>query len=339
METINIKKLYSDVDKLFKFNDTTPVPLSRAFLTKYSSYGFILGDSSIIPKRNYYYIEVKSTKVFTVLAGYIYLKRISVNGYLYVNCSKSKHGILDYHIRTKSNGIIVENIYELKRYYDLAKISNILSKMHIPSFIAGFFDADGSVSFNTKKATVKITLISKSYSLLNMISKYLLKYNIHMSSRPTKIPAHLYTNKGTIIKKGTTYQIYTTNTESTRNLLKILSQYSLHLTRRLKIELAINLINKNINGEQAKQILTKIKRIEEQTRTTNYKPYECKKILEQLLMKVNKNGGGAPCCGGGSGGSPAAGPRCWGLAACGFEPPTSGTTPMSGVCLRGGSLL
>jgi len=321
MYIVDLWKIYESTIKLFKLNFATLSKVcNEVYLNEYSSYGFILGDSSLIKRKNYYYIEIKSTKIFTVLAGYIYLRAISFNEYLYINCSKSKHGILDYHIRTRSYDRTLKDIYKIKKYYDLSKLRDILNRVDIPSFISGFFDADGSISFNTRLGHVKITFISKSSKILEIISQYLSDYGIHMSSKPTRISSHTYINEGIVIRKSTTYQIYTTNKDSTRNLLEILSKYSIHLTRRLKIELAKNLINKNIKGEKIKRVLMQIKEIEKHTRAMNYKSPKCKTMLKQVPRNIDLVAG--PHCGDGSGGSPAAPNKA---TACGFEPPTSGS--------------
>ncbi len=46
---------------------------NNACVDEYLSYGFILGDSTLIKKNGYFYIELKSTKIFTIIAGLVYL--------------------------------------------------------------------------------------------------------------------------------------------------------------------------------------------------------------------------------------------------------------------------
>ncbi len=57
-------------------------------LNKYSAYGFILGDSTIIPRKNYSYIEIKSTKLFTIIAGLYHVSNIATDPYLSISICK-----------------------------------------------------------------------------------------------------------------------------------------------------------------------------------------------------------------------------------------------------------
>ncbi len=97
--------------------------------SKYVALGFILGDSTIIPKNNYHYIEVKSTKLPTIIAAYIHLRNIIYDeNYLYLNCSKSGHGVLDYHIRIKSKEPLLDYIRKVKKTNDMSALRCLLGE-------------------------------------------------------------------------------------------------------------------------------------------------------------------------------------------------------------------
>ncbi len=113
-------------------------------------------------------------------------------------------------------------------------------------FIAGYFDADGSVNFNTNTGQVKITFISRSKKLLKYIVTYLNLHGINTSIEPTKIKSETYLFHGIKINKTITYQIYTTNIKSSIKLIDVLLRYSMHPIRLIKLHTAKKLINKEM---------------------------------------------------------------------------------------------
>ena len=135
--------------------------------------------------------------------------------------------------------------------------------MITPSFLAGYFDADGSVSTNTKTMQHKIVFVSKNPVLLMQISRSVGdKFGINMSSKPTRIRPYIFRDKhGNIFHKRTTYQIYTTNEESTLKFIDLILPHVAHIARKLKIILIKQYYSGDISKNEFNSLIRMVRKL------------------------------------------------------------------------------
>ncbi|GEM_PF-2188526 len=251
----------------------------------YSSLGFILGDGTVISKKRYWYVEVKSTLVYTIISALLHVGSIAQRRYIYYQCSHSGHSRMNYHIRIKTYDEKLEYIKMIKRKEVLLDHSFLT-----PEFIAGYFDADGSITINSKTGQSKIVFISNNPALLQVISAYLRReHGISMSKHPSIIRPHLFlSSNGIKIRKGLTYQIYTTNLESLENLIDLILPYVAHIIRRAKLVLVRQYISRNLSKKEFVKEFKFLSALSKKLNATEYNKHECLDLLDRVIKCVSK---------------------------------------------------